>query len=117
MIATNSAIGYGVSKGSETTVRLDIENLITHFLLPVTITQWANILPLRWPHPFGSNQEGFIQTAVWIITAFHLSFSGQIYICTSELPLIWTPEMRPPLYSGHFKMSQSKLPSANSPLK
>ncbi len=35
----------------------------------------------------------------------------------SKLPLIWTPEMRPPLYSGHFKMSQSVLPSANSPLK
>ncbi len=32
----------------------------------------------------------------------------------SELPLIWTPEMRPPL---HFKMSQSMLPSANLPLK
>ncbi len=28
----------------------------------------------------------------------------------SELPLIWTPEMWPPLYSGHFKMSQSMLP-------
>ncbi len=25
----------------------------------------------------------------------------------SELPLILTPEMRPPLYSGHFKMSKS----------
>ncbi len=35
----------------------------------------------------------------------------------SELPLIWTPEMRPPLYSGHFKMFQSMLPSANLPLK
>ncbi len=35
----------------------------------------------------------------------------------SELPLIWTPEMRPPLYSGHFKRSQSMLPSANLPLK
>ncbi len=35
----------------------------------------------------------------------------------SELPLIWTPEMRPPLYSGHFKMSQSMLPSGNLPLK
>ncbi len=35
----------------------------------------------------------------------------------SELPLIWTPEMRPPLYWGRFKMSQSMLPSANSPLK
>ncbi len=32
----------------------------------------------------------------------------------SELPLIWTPEMRPPLYSGHFKMSQSMLPSGKS---
>ncbi len=31
----------------------------------------------------------------------------------SELPLIWTPEMRPPLYSDHFKMSQSMLPSTN----
>ncbi len=35
----------------------------------------------------------------------------------SELPLIWTPEMSPLLYSGHFKMSQSMLPSANLPLK
>ncbi len=25
----------------------------------------------------------------------------------SELPLIWTPEMRPPLYSDLFKMSQN----------
>ncbi len=39
---------------------------------------------------------------------------GKLY---SELPLIWTPEMRPPLYSGHFKTSQSMLPSANLPLK
>ncbi len=44
---------------------------------------------------------------------FKLS-TGKVY---SELPLIWTPEMRPPLYWGHFKMSQSMLPSANSPLK
>ncbi len=35
----------------------------------------------------------------------------------SELPLIWTPEMRPPLYWSHFEMSQSMLPSANPPLK
>ncbi len=35
----------------------------------------------------------------------------------SELPLIWTPEMRPPLYWGHFKMYQSMLPDANLPLK
>ncbi len=25
---------------------------------------------------------------------------------TCKLPLIWTPEMRPPLYSGHFARSQ-----------
>ena len=25
----------------------------------------------------------------------------------SELPLIWTPEMWPPLYSGHFEKSQN----------
>ncbi len=25
----------------------------------------------------------------------------------SELLLVWTPERRPPLYSGHFKMSQN----------
>ncbi len=35
----------------------------------------------------------------------------------SELPLIWTPKMRPPLYSGHLEMSQSMLPSLDSPLK
>ncbi len=33
----------------------------------------------------------------------------------SEPPQIWTPEMRPPLYWGHFKVSQSMLSSANSP--
>ncbi len=43
---------------------------------------------------------------------------GEPNVCegmfTVNSPLIWT---RPPLYSGHFKMSQSMLPSANSPLK
>ncbi len=43
--------------------------------------------------------------------------SIQWILVYSELPLIWTPEMRPPLCSGHFKMSQSMLPSANPPLK
>ena len=35
----------------------------------------------------------------------------------SELPLIRTPEMWPPLYSGHSEKSQSMLYSMNSPLK
>ena len=35
----------------------------------------------------------------------------------SELPLIRTPEMWPPLYSGHSEKSQSMLYSTNSPLK
>ena len=35
----------------------------------------------------------------------------------SELPLIRTPEMWPPLYSGHFETSQSMLYSTDSPLK
>ena len=34
----------------------------------------------------------------------------------SELPLM-SPEMWPPLYSGHFEKSQSMLYSTNSPLK
>ena len=32
---------------------------------------------------------------------------------SSELTLVWTPEKRPPLYSGHFEM----WPCTNSPLK
>ena len=36
-------------------------------------------------------------------------------IMYSELPLIRTPEMWPPLYSGHSEKSQSMLYSTNSP--
>ncbi len=40
---------------------------------------------------------------------FHRSYKADIYHYTGKLwgTLIWTPEMRPPLYSGHFEMSQS----------
>ncbi len=37
----------------------------------------------------------------------YLRIKEVLYILYSELPLIWTPEMRPLLYSGHLKMSQS----------
>ncbi len=53
------------------------------------------------------NVSGFVGPA------FQWEYFGEY----SELPLIWTPEMKPPLYSGHYKMSQSMLPSANLPLK
>ncbi len=39
---------------------------------------------------------------------------GYVY---SGTPLIRTPEMWPPLYSGHFEKSQSMLFNTNSPLK
>ena len=35
----------------------------------------------------------------------------------SELPLIRTPEMRPPLYAGHLKSPQCTLHNINPPLK
>ena len=36
----------------------------------------------------------------------------------SELTLIWTPEMWPPLYSGHFEKSQNiQIQYSSSPLK
>ncbi len=41
-----------------------------------------------------------------------------LHIVYSELPLIWTPEMRPPpCIQATSKMSQSMLPGANPPLK
>ncbi len=56
---------------------------------------------------------------LWNVPKYASGTKHWISICSiySELPLIWTPEMRPPLYSSHFKMSQSMIPSANSPLK
>ncbi len=56
---------------------------------------------------------------VWItyLRGTPLCYPWSTQVVYSELPPIWTPEMRPPLYSGHFKMSQSMFPSANSPLK
>ncbi len=53
-----------------------------------------------WPH----NCKGY---RAWIQKLFVLGWQSNNILehDVIELPPIWTPEMRPPLYSGHFKMS------------
>ena len=67
-----------------------------------------------------------------LLTTMHMNDAEMLYLqkvdilgclisradySASELPLIRTPEMWPPLYSGHFENAQSMLYSTNSPLK
>ena len=53
----------------------------------------------------------------WLLCAHACTCSRENFILYSELPLIRTPEMWPPLYSGHSEKSQSMLYSTHSPLK
>ncbi len=64
-------------------------------------------------------QLGFIDGIAGPVYRYNIIMCSGLmgHVMYSGTPLIRTPEMWPPLYSGHFEKSQSMLFNTNSPLK
>ncbi len=90
--------------------------------LPFTCFPWQKKLCVflrdeRKQYLYSANAPASLDS-LWCLTHLYQQLNGRDLYSELSLSLMWTTEMRPPLYSGHFNnMSQSMLLSANSSLE